>query len=285
MRAASGRPAPSLSVAAETGASKTPRATADSTLDSPQTRPLKERSPGESAVSAAISDRGDTAASPGPPEHVRVAALTPEVKLDMVRAVRRRIANEENWLPGMHQGKPAYAAKQEGDAITLVDVNSAEATRFSLIGAFLLEFHLRNVSRTATGRRRLLDQEIPEAIQDVLLETLSAEEREAQQESTAKMDPTSLVSISHAQCLATLDLLEERYLQRMSQLQAEKGKRKLGNVRLSDLVRKLEKKARIVPEDVATALYHELIEVRRRLERLETTSSDAKKTGRVVLNK
>lgn len=279
VRGASGRPATRLNVATESDANKPTPVTARATSDTPQTRPLKEKSNGERIVRDAISDRVDTAATPERPDRVRVAVLTPGVKLDMVRAVRRRIAVEDNWLAGIQQGKLAYAAKREGQNLTLVDVKSTDATRFSLMGAFLIESHLRHVSRTATGRRRLLDQEIPEAIQDALLENMSDEEREEQLESTKKMDPRSLMSISHAQCLAALDILEERYSRRMSQVQAEKANRKLGNVRLTDLVRKLEKKASIAPEDVATALYYELIEVRRRLERLENKPPDAKKTG------
>ena len=75
-----------------------------------------------------------------------------------------------------------------------------------------------------------------------------------------------------------LDILEERYSQRMDQVRPEKVKRKPGTVRLPDLIKKLEKKARIAPEDVATALYHELMEVRRRMDRLESRM-DKKKQG------
>lgn len=199
-------------------------------------------------------------------EQLRVAVLTPAVKLEMVRAVRRRIEEESNWLPGRINGANAYAAKvSEGETVP-VDVTSAEATRYSLVGAFLRELQLRQVVPTAPGRTRLLDQEIPDAVREVLSSEMTDEERG--QSEDALTDET-LMSISHAQCLAALDLLEQRYSHRMDEVRAEQAKRRLGKVRLPDLVRKLEKKARVAPEDVATALYHEIMEVQRRLERLE----------------
>jgi hypothetical protein len=134
------------------------------------------------------------------------------------------------------------------------------------MGAFLLEFRLRQVVRTATGRTKLLDQEIPDAVRDVLLDDMSEETREQTDDPLMTND---LLSISHAQCLAALDVLEERYSHRMEQARIEKAKRRLGNVRLADLVKKIEKKARVAPEDVAAALYHELVDVHRRLDRLE----------------
>jgi hypothetical protein len=67
-----------------------------------------------------------------------------------------------------------------------------------------------------------------------------------------------------------LDVLQELYSRRVEQTGAEKAKRRLGTTRLPDLINKLEMKASIAPEDVATALCHELMEVRRRLERLES---------------
>ena len=201
------------------------------------------------------------------PLQLRVAVLTPAVKLDMVRAVRRRIANETAWLPGKVGGKPAYAAKGDGREPVLLDVKSPEATRFSLLGAFLVELRQRQVVRTATGRTRLLDQEIPDAVRDVLAESMSDEARE---QSEASLSSDEWMSATHAQCRVALDVLEETYSQRMNQQRAEKAKRRLGTVRLPDLIKKLEKKARIESADVATALYHEVMELRRRLDRLES---------------
>ena len=60
------------------------------------------------------------------PQQLRVAVLTPAVKLDMVRAVRRRIASESAWLPGKVGGKAAYAAKVANGEPVLVELKSRE---------------------------------------------------------------------------------------------------------------------------------------------------------------
>jgi len=208
-----------------------------------------------------------------PPEQPRVAVLTPAVKLEMVRAVRRRITNESAWLPGKVEGNAAYAAKMQDGKPVLLDVKSSEATHFSLMGAVLLEMHARQVIPTASGRKKFLDQEIPDAIGEMLLNEMSEEEREHSENPLADKDP---LTISHVQCLAVLDVMEERYSERMEQLRIEKARKRLGNVRLPDLVKTLEKKGRVLPEDVATALYHEVMDLRRRLDRLESRLSQNK---------
>jgi hypothetical protein len=240
----------------------------------PPPEPVAKVGPKDKTETVAAGSTARPAETPAtPPERLRVAVFTPAVKLDMVRAVRRRIEEESHWLPGRINDANAYAATVSGGENVAVEATSAEATRFSLIGAFLAEFHVRQVVTTATGRRRFLDQEIPDAMREVLLSEMSDEEREQAEDSLSEKD---LMSISHAQCLAVLEALENRYSQRMEHLQAEQAKRKLGKVRLPDLVRKLEKKARVSPEDVATALYHELMDVHRRLERLESRAGTDK---------
>jgi len=211
--------------------------------------------------------------TPEQPERLRIAALAPAIKLEIVRAVRRRLADESSWLPGNVKGANAYAAKVSGGETVLVDASDPAATRFSLMGAFLLEMSLLQVVRTAVGRTKLLDHEIPDAIREVLLDEMSEEEHAQADQHLADKD---LMSISHAQCLAALNVMEALYSERMDHTRVERAKRRLGNVRLPDLVRKLETKAPIPPEDVATALYHELMEVRRRLERLESRISENK---------
>ncbi len=206
-------------------------------------------------------------------EQPRVAVLSPGVKLELVRAVRRRIADQTAWLPGKVKGATAYAGKVEGGEVVPVDAKNPEATRFSLVGAFLREMHERQVVQTAVGRRRFLDEEIPEGIREALLGGVSDEEREGAEE---RLSAEDLEAISHVQCLAALDALEARYMRRAEQLQIEKAKRRLGGARLANLVKKLEKKVRISPEEVATAIYHELMEVQRRLERLESKSGQSK---------
>ena len=192
--------------------------------------------------------------------------LRPAFKLELVRALRCRIADESAWLPGKVKGATAYAAKINEGALVLLDAKSPEVTRFSLLGAFLLEMERRHVAPTAVGRKRFLDEEIPEAIRQVRLEHMIDEEREHAQERLARED---LQPLDHSQCLAALGVLEGRYTQRMEQRQIEQAKRRLGSVGLADLVKKLEQKAAISPEELATALYHELMEVSRRLENVE----------------
>lgn len=205
------------------------------------------------------------------PEGPRVAALTPAIKLDIVRAVRSRIRSVSTWLPGRVKGANAYAAMSGGDDPKLVDATNPKAKRFSLVGAILLELHSQRVVRTATGRLRFLEREIPEAVREVL----SSGTREDGKEEV-KSDP---MLISHPQCLAVLDVLEDRYSRRLSRIRAERAKRLLRNVRLADLVTKLEKKARIAPEDVALALYHELTALGRRLDQIESLVENQKANG------
>jgi hypothetical protein len=210
------------------------------------------------------------------PDRLRVAALTPAVTLDIVRAVRRRIASESSWLPGRVLGTNVYAARISQGQTVAVDAKDPQATRFSLMGAILREFHSRKVVRTATGRTEFLDHEIPDAIREVLLKDAGEADPRRRGETAADIDP---MAISHAQCLAVLDLLERRYAQRIEQSRMERARRKIADVRLADLVKKLEEKAPVEAEEVATALYHELAEVRRRLDRLETRAGGAKATS------
>ncbi len=236
--------------------------------------PAKEPAPASTPkLAASAAQPTPPASTPAQPEQLRIAVLTPAVKLEMVRAVRRRIANEAAWLPGKVSGKNAYAAKMVNGEPVLVEVKEPQATRFSLLGAFLIELRQRQVVRTATGRTRLLDQEIPDAVRDVLMEEMTDE---ARTQSEASPTAEDWLLATHAQCLAALDALEETYSQRMNQQRAEKAKRRLGTTRLPDLIKKLEKKARIESADVATALYHEVMELRRRLDRLENRAPQEK---------
>lgn len=243
----------------------------------PPPEPAAKLGPKNKTETVAAGSTAKPAETPAtPPERLRVAVFTPAVKLDMVRAVRRRIEEESHWLPGRINEANAYAAKVRDGENVLLEATSPEATRFSLFGAFLAEFHLRQVVPTASGRRRFLDQEIPDAIREVLLHEMSDEEREQAEDLSSENE---LLSISHAQSLAVLEALENRYSQKMEQLKAEQAKRKLGKTRLPDLVRQLEKKARVTSEDVATALYHELMDVQRRLERLESRAGANKEVS------
>lgn len=59
----------------------------------------------------------------------------------------------------------------------------------------------------------------------------------------------------------------------------ENSQRILGNEPWSDLVRNLEKGTLVAPADLATALFHELMDVRRRLDRLENRTTQKTKDG------
>jgi len=220
-----------------------------------------------------VSGRKKNAGFPSLPAGPRIAALTPAVKLEIVRAARRRIANETGWLPGRIKGVNAYAAMAGNGDASLVEPTDPKAKRFSLMGAVLLELHLRRVVQTAAGRLKFLEREIPGAVSEVLLGQTNKDETEGANAGRVESDP---MAISHPQCLAVLDVLEERYSHRMSQARAERAKRLLKNVRLPDLVKKLEKKAQIAAEDVATALYHELTAMNRRLDKIESLVANRK---------
>lgn len=239
------------------------------------TQEAPAKPPQKVEAKAPVAEPKPQPAAPAAPQtdKLRIAALTPAIKVDMVRAVRRRISNKSAWLPGNIDGAPAYAAKVVGGKPALVEVGSPEATQFSLIGCFLLEFQLRQVTRTASGRTRFLDQEIPDAVREVLRGEKGGEAGGPSDEALPDVDVTA---ISHAQCLAALDFMETHYTERMEQARVDKAKKSLGNIRLADLVRKLEVKARVAPEDVATALYHEVMDLRRRLDKLENQPGGSK---------
>lgn len=262
---------------AQPGAQPTPSKSAP-VIKPPAKSPTQEapaKPPQKVEAKAPVAEPKPQPAPAAPPQtdKLRIAALTPAIKTEMVRAVRQRISNKSAWLPGNIDGAPAYAAKVVGGKPELVAVGSPEATQFSLIGSFLLEFQLRQVTRTASGRTRFLDQEIPDAVREVLSGETGGEEPAKSGEDLPDVDVTA---ISHAQCLAALDVMEARFTERMEQARVEKAKKSLGNIRLADLVRKLEVKARVAPEDVATALYYEVMDLRRRLDKLENRPGGAK---------
>ena len=187
-----------------------------------------------------------------------MAVLSPQVKLDMIRSVRIRISDKNRWLPGTTKdGELQYAVKDEEGKIVPVNPAAKEVERLSLMGAVVRELADRNVARNAQGRRRFLDVEIPEAIREVL-------GRGPDEGKT-----NDLYSISHEQCLKVLDVLEQRYLTRRAEVAAESSAKKLGRTRVKDLVTKVEKKLTIPPEDIVTALVHEVNELKHRIEKLE----------------
>lgn len=201
---------------------------------------------------------------------VQVAALTPTLKRDIVRAVRERLADEAKWMPRKTEdGKFAYAAKVVGGRLAPVPITSPDATHFSLLGAVLLEFHQRNVTQTASGRKEFLDGEIVEAIRQVTGRPGTTAAAEASPTGRAA-DP---MAMTHAQCLQALDLLDQRYSRKAEATTPPTAERKREPARLADILRKIEKQEAITAEEVATAVRFELEEVNRRLAQLERGAS------------
>ncbi len=194
-----------------------------------------------------------------------VASLTPAIKLELVRSVRQRIANQAHWMPRITPaGKYAYAVREVDGKSEPIKVTSPEATRFSILGAALLELHLRKVTRTATGRAEFLDQELLDAIRQVAgNETGTQEAGSGESPSQGKQVPP----ISHAQSLQALDLLEEQYKRKIEE--SAVSSLRLEDLRITHLAHKIKLKVPIAVEEIYAALANELNEIHRRLTTLE----------------
>jgi len=226
------------------------------------------------AATPPASDASSASAQPvkqvEPISTVRVAVLSPKIKLEIVRAMRPLIADEKHWMPGkLDDGQYAYAARQEGDKRVPVSPKDASATHLSLFGAVLREFHRYNVLQVSTGRRRFLDEELPAAIQQVL----------GRSPGSAPVTEAERGALTQAQCLAVLDVLEKRYAQEAVRAAKRDEERRIGYVRLADLVQKLEKKNPVTAEEVACALYHEVEEINQRLDALEPPEDEVQEPG------
>ena len=200
------------------------------------------------------------------PQPVQVAVLTREIKRDVIRGARDLLADPARWMSGVDpEGKLAYAAKEAKGTLRRVEIGSDEATRHSLMGAVLLEFHRLNVTPTATGRTEFLDHEIPAAIRKVIHGGAPAAGGESPPESTAP----ALMSISHAQCLELLDLLEGEYAHRSVAGPDSNALREVRGVTLEDLLLRAARDEVITTPELLRAVHHELLEVNRRLTALE----------------
>jgi len=214
---------------------------------SPKTKPPAQSGAGSVTIVAPTND-------------LRVAVLTAKLKLEIVRKVHSRIADKSRWLPGKKKaGEYNYAARQEGDQLVNVSPTDTSATHLSLFGAVLLEFHRHKVMSVTTGRRRFLDEELTAAIRQVL----------GRQPGRAPLSEAQREALTHPQCLAVLDILEQRYEREAEQAVKQEEKHKIAHVRLADLVKKLEEGAALKIEEVACALYYELEELNQRLDELE----------------
>jgi hypothetical protein len=255
-KAASTRPDSSLSTDDE--ASKEVKLVA-ATEEKPGGPALTDPTPGETPLPQEMT--------------VQIASLTPAIKRDMVRSIRRRLADEAHWMPGVSsEGKYAYAAKDVDGNRVPVEATSPEATHFSILGASLAELQLRNVTRTASGRVEFLDQELLEAIRQAAGEAIAEREAGPGPASTPEQ-PAPL--ISHAQSLKALDLLEERYTRELED-PAGAARGRPEDLRMAHLTRKLQRKESVGVEEICAALANELKEINERLTALERTAGQGR---------
>jgi hypothetical protein len=190
--------------------------------------------------------------------------LTQEVKIDIVRAVRTRLADKSRWMSGKREdGLYNYAARREGDKLVPVEPTDASATHMSLFGAMILEFHRHDVTWITKGRQQFLDEELGTAIRQTL----------GRKPSDPAVDQAERAALSHEQCLQALDVLEKQLREETKILKQKQESLKIDRIRLGELLQKLENNSPIRAEEVVCALYYELEEVKQRLEELEQNGS------------
>ncbi len=180
--------------------------------------------------------------------------------------MRELIADPARWMPGASEdGKLAYAGKQTGAGMQRVQVGSEEATHYSLLGGILLEMQRRNVVTTATGRTEFLDREIPDAIRKVAAGSAPG----AGQGVAADATDRRLMSVSHAQCLQVLDVLEREYAAKDAAQADSPALRELRGANLDELLARAAKDEAISSAELVRAVHRELSEINRRLSELE----------------
>lgn len=131
------------------------------------------------------------------PEDTQISYLTTELKIEFLKEVSAMISDQSKWLPGRNAaGKLQMAAKGTSDNPTVVAPESGEAEIYSIIGAFIKVMADRKVLMTASGRSRLLSEEIPTAAGKV------------KKGDSPKTDPMTL---DHSECLQTLDVMTKTY--------------------------------------------------------------------------
>ena len=195
-----------------------------------------------------------------PMNNARVAVLTPEIKIEIIRAARSRLADQSRWLHGQKgEGQYNYAARREGDQLSIVSPTDASATHLSLFGALMLELHRHNVTRITTGRQEFLNDDLAAAIDHI----------------QGRLPGKSIVgevergALTYEQCLAVLDELEKRQAQTAKAFAQQQAGRKIANIRLADLLERLVSSAPIQTEEVVCALYHEVEGLKQRIAELE----------------
>jgi len=203
---------------------------------------------------------------------VQVAVLTAEIKHDIVRAARELLADPVHWMPGMGEdGKLAYAAREIEGRLVRVEVGSDDATRYSLMGAVLLELHRRNVTPTAGGRTEFLDQEIPAS----LWSAACGEEEPRGTDKAPDSTDERLMGASHAQCLAALDRLVQEYAATARGDAESPTVRALRGASVEELMVRAAKDEPISSTELLRAVYRELMGFNRRLAELEAAKTAA----------
>jgi len=203
----------------------------------------------------------------------QIGALTAEVKLGIMQSVRDRIDDEARWMPRRNEkNKFNYAAKVEGKETVPVEIASKEATRFSLHGAILREFHNLNVTQTAAGRNRFLDIEVIEAILEIGLNKPYVPEYQGARPPKGAADK---ITLTHAQTLKVVDLLIKRYEMEAKGISFHATSNNPKHVRVADLIRKIEKEEPLTAEEVTQAFQYELRFIDKRLTELERLAGRA----------
>jgi hypothetical protein len=229
------------------------------------TQPNKEEAVESSPLGPA------SAGTPAPAEtSSQVSVLTSAIKREIVRSIRKRVADKTRWMPRITpEGEYAYAAKEVRGKRVPVEVTSPEATIFSVLGAALLELRLRSVTHTASGRAEFLDEELLDALKMASGgKTVVQKVAPGQLPSKGKDVP----AISHTEVLKALDLLEDRYAQEMPESRDDRGT--LDGLSMADLAGKVERGKPVTVEDLYAATSSELAVIKRRLKALERTEGD-----------
>jgi DNA-directed RNA polymerase subunit RPC12/RpoP len=197
----------------------------------------------------------------------QIGDLTAEVKLDIMQAVHERIGDDAHWMSRRNKEKKYnYAAKVVGTENIPVEIASKDATCFSLHGAILLEFYKRNVTQTASGRNRFLDVEVVEAILEVGLKKPYVPEYQGARPPKGADDD---ITLTHAETLKVVDLLIKRYEMAAKGISFHSTSDNPKHVRVSDLIRKIEKEEPLTAEEVTRAFQFELKFLDKRITELE----------------
>lgn len=214
---------------------------------------------------ASAGQVGSPAAEEAPPP-AQIAVLTSDLKRSIVQAARELIADSGRWLPGVDdKGKLTYAARQVKGRWKTLEPGSDEATHHSLMGAVLRELHRRNVAPTATGRTEFLDGDIPGAIRKIVPEGADAGEGHE----TPKARAARLVSISHAQCLQVLDLLEAEYAARSAAEAEAPVRNETRGASVDELLVRAARDEVMTVTEVLRAVHAELVTLNHRIAELE----------------